>query len=113
MLNPNQNCASCAGRPAARPSAAMGVALRRRCSSPLPAARYAAVTLPRHSVGATQLKSFAVTNPKLAANAVGSRKIMPGAVGFYRVNRKRGPAARQGTCATRPGDHRVRRHRRA
>ena len=48
---------------------------------------YAAVTLPAHSVGATQLKSFAVTNPKLGVNSVGSRKIMPGAVGFYRVNR--------------------------
>ena len=39
---------------------------------------YAAVTIPAHSVGATQLKSFAVTNPKLGVNSVGSRKIMPG-----------------------------------
>ena len=48
---------------------------------------YAAVALPNASVGSAQLKTFAVTNPKLGTNSVGSRKIMPGAVGFYRVNR--------------------------
>jgi hypothetical protein len=61
---------------------------------------YAAVTLPAHSVGANQLKTFSVTNPKLANNVVGSRKIMPGAVGFYRVNRNEVQLRLKTTCAT-------------
>ncbi|MDE3131952.1 MAG: hypothetical protein KGL16_12440, partial [Acidobacteriota bacterium] len=61
-------------------------------------ASYAAVTIPAHSVGATQLKSFAVTNPKLGVGSVGSRKIMPGAVGFYRVNRSEVQLRVTGAC---------------
>ena len=73
---------------------------------------YAAATLPAHSVGATQLKSFAVTNPKLGGvNSVGSRKIMPGAVGFYRVNRTEVQLRLKNACASGPGDHRRRRQR--
>jgi len=63
-------------------------------------ASYAAVALPAHSVGATQLKSFAVTNPKLGVDSVGSRKIMPGAVGFYRVNRNEVQLRVTGACTT-------------
>jgi hypothetical protein len=61
-------------------------------------ASYAAITIPAHSVGATQLRSFAVTNPKLGVNSVGSRKIMPGAVGFYRVNRNEVQLRVTGSC---------------
>ncbi|HWE60018.1 MAG TPA: hypothetical protein VG228_10020 [Solirubrobacteraceae bacterium] len=61
-------------------------------------ASYAAVTIPDHSIGANQLKTFAVTNPKLATNSVGSRKIMPGAVGFYRVNRSEVQLRVTGSC---------------
>ena len=80
-----------------RPSPAMAVALVALFLS-AGGASYAAVTLPNHSVGAKQLKTFAVTNPKLAVNAVGSRKIMPGAVGFYRVNRNEVQLRVTGSC---------------
>ena len=80
-----------------RPSPAMAVALVALFVA-LSGGAYAAVALPAHSVGATQLKTFAVTNPKLANNAVGSRKIMPGAVGFYRVNRSEVQLRVTGTC---------------
>ena len=80
-----------------RPSPAMGVALVALFVA-LSGGAYAAVALPAHSVGATQLRTFAVTNPKLANNAVGSRKIMPGAVGFYRVNRDEVQLRVTGTC---------------
>jgi hypothetical protein len=61
-------------------------------------ASYAAMRIPAHSVGAAQLRTFAVTNPKLANNVVGSRKIMPGAVGFYRVNRNEVQLRVTGSC---------------
>ncbi|MDE3132615.1 MAG: hypothetical protein KGL15_00960 [Acidobacteriota bacterium] len=61
-------------------------------------ASYAAVTIPAHSVGAKQLRSFAVTNPKLGVRSVGSNKIMPGAVGFYRVNRNEVQLRVTGSC---------------
>jgi hypothetical protein len=80
-----------------RPSPAMVVALVALFLS-AGGASYAAVTYPAHSIGATQLKTFAVTNPKLASDAVGSRKIMPGAVGFYRVNRNEVQLRVNGTC---------------
>ena len=80
-----------------RPSPAMCVALIALFLS-AGGASYAAVTIPAHSVGATQLKSFAVTNPKLGVGSVGSRKIMPGAVGFYRVNRNEVQLRVTGTC---------------
>lgn len=81
-----------------RPSPAMAVALLALFLS-AGGASYAAVALPAHSVGATQLKSFAVTNPKLGVDSVGSRKIMPGAVGFYRVNRSEVQLRVTGACA--------------
>lgn len=81
-----------------RPSAAMCVALVALFVA-LSGGAYAAVTLPAHSVGANQLKTFAVTNPKLAVDSVGSRKIMPGAVGFYRVNRNEVQLRVNGSCA--------------
>jgi hypothetical protein len=46
---------------------------------------YAAVTIPARSVGANQIKTFAVTNPKLATGAVGTRKIMNSAVTFSKI----------------------------
>ena len=73
-----------------------------RCSAG--GASYAAVTLPANSVGAAQLKTFAVTNPKLGTNAVGSRKIKPGAVGFYRVNRNEVQLRVTRHLRDRPGD---------
>ncbi len=81
-----------------RPSPAMGVALVALFLS-AGGVSYAAVTLPAHSVGAAQLKTFAVTNPKLQNNSVGSRKIMPGAVGFYRVNRREVQLRLKSGCA--------------
>ncbi len=82
-----------------RPSPAMAVALVALFVA-LSGGAYAAATLPAHSVGATQLKSFAVTNPKLGVGSVGSRKIMPGAVGFYRVNRTEVQLRLKSACAT-------------
>lgn len=82
-----------------RPSPAMAVALVALFLS-AGGVSYAAVTLPAHSVGAAQLKTFAVTNPKLHNNSVGSRKIMPGAVGFYRVNRREVQLRLKNGCAT-------------
>lgn len=82
-----------------RPSAAMTVALLALFVG-LSGGAYAAVTIPDHSVGANQLKTFAVTNPKLGTDAVGSRKIMPGAVGYYRVNRNEVQLRVTGTCTS-------------
>jgi hypothetical protein len=98
MLNPNTKLRKVArGGLRRRPSGAMMVALTALFVA-LSGSAYAAVALPARSVGATQLKTFAVTNPKLASNAVGSRKIMPGAVGFYRVNRSEVQLRVNGTC---------------
>ena len=100
MLNPNKTLRKVARVGLRRrPSAAMSVALVALFVA-LSGGAYAAVTIPDHSVGANQLKTFAVTNPKLANNAVGSRKIMPGAVGFYRVNRNEVQLRVNGTCAS-------------
>lgn len=100
MLNPNKTLRKVARVGLRRrPSAAMSVALVALFVA-LSGGAYAAVTIPNHSVGANQLKTFAVTNPKLANNVVGSRKIMPGAVGFYRVNRNEVQLRVNGTCAS-------------
>lgn len=80
-----------------RPSPAMCVSLIALFLS-AGGASYAAITVPAHSVGAAQLRTFAVTNPKLAVDSVGSRKIMPGAVGFYRVNRNQVQLRVNGSC---------------
>lgn len=82
-----------------RPSAAMTVASLALFVA-LSGGAYAAVTIPAHSVGATQLRTFAVTNPKLGTDSVGSRKIMPGAVGYYRVNRNEVQLRVTGTCTS-------------
>jgi len=47
---------------------------------------YAAVTLPRNSVGNAQLQNGSVGNWKLKSNAVGTRKIINGSVGAKQVN---------------------------
>ena len=99
MLNPISALRKVARKGARRrPSAAMVVALSALFVA-LSGGAYAAVALPKASVGAAQLKTFAVTNPKLGTNSVGSRKIMPGAVGFYRVNRSEVQLRVTGTCA--------------
>jgi hypothetical protein len=71
---------------------------------------YAAVTIPAHSVGATQLKTFAVTNPKLGTGSVGTRKIMtsavtyskiaPGSVGTVRIDKNEVQARLQSSCTS-------------
>ena len=98
MLNPNKTLRRVARVGLRRrPSAAMSVALVALFVA-LSGGAYAAVTIPDHSIGANQLKTFAVTNPKLGVNSVGSRKIMPGAVGFYRVNRNEVQLRVNGSC---------------
>ena len=96
MRRPDSAARGLAGR-LRRPSPAMCVALIALFLS-AGGASYAAMAIPAHSVGAKQLRTFAVTNPKLAVNAVGSRKIMPGAVGFYRVNRNEVQLRVTGSC---------------
>jgi hypothetical protein len=49
-------------------------------------ASYAAVTLPRNSVGSAQLQNNSVGNFKLKSNAVGPKKIINGSVGAKQVN---------------------------
>jgi hypothetical protein len=49
-------------------------------------AGYAAVSLPRNSVGNAQLQNGSVGNWKLKSNAVGARKIINGSVGAKQVN---------------------------
>jgi len=61
-------------------------------------AGYAAVALPNASVGANQLKTFAVTNPKLAVDSVGFRKIQPGAIGTVRIDKNDVQLRVTGTC---------------
>jgi hypothetical protein len=61
-------------------------------------AGYAAVTIPNASVGANQLKTFAVTNPKLAVDSVGYRKIQPGAIGTVRIDKNDVQLRVTGTC---------------
>jgi hypothetical protein len=63
-------------------------------------AGYAAVYLPANSVGAAQLRTFAVTNQKLAINSVGYRKIMPGAIGKVRIDKNDVQLRVTGTCTT-------------
>jgi hypothetical protein len=100
MLNPTNTLRKVARVGARRrPSAAMAVALVALFVA-LSGGAYAAVALPNASVGSAQLKTFAVTNPKLGTNSVGSRKIMPGAVGFYRVNRNEVQLRVAGSCSS-------------
>jgi len=92
-----------------RPSASMAVAMLALFVA-LSGGAYAAVTLPNASVGAAQLKTFAVTNPKLGTGSVGSRKIMtsavtyakiaPGSVGTVRIDKNEVQARLQSSCTT-------------
>jgi hypothetical protein len=80
-----------------RPSPSMMVASAALFLS-LGGAGYAAVAIPNASVGANQLKTFAVTNPKLAVDSVGYRKIQPGAIGTVRVDKNDVQLRVTGTC---------------
>ncbi len=80
-----------------RPSPSMMVASAALFLS-LGGAGYAAVAIPDASVGANQLKTFAVTNPKLAVNSVGYRKIQPGAIGTVRIDKNDVQLRVTGTC---------------
>lgn len=110
MLNPSSTLRRVTrGGPRRRPSAAMTVALVALFVA-LSGGAYAAVRLPAHSVGATQLRTFAVTNPKLANNAIGTRKIMnsavtfnkikPGSVGTVRIDKNDVQLRLKSTCPT-------------
>jgi hypothetical protein len=96
MRNPS-SMLSRAARRLRRPSPAMVVAVVALFLS-AGGASYAAVTLPNASVGAAQLKTFAVTNPKIANSSVGYRKIMPGAVGTVRIDKNDVQLRVNGTC---------------
>jgi hypothetical protein len=92
-----------------RPSASMTVAMLALFVA-LSGGAYAAVTIPKASVGATQLKTFAVTNTKLGTGSVGTRKIMtgavtyakiaPGSVGNVRIDKNEVQARLQSSCTT-------------
>jgi hypothetical protein len=47
---------------------------------------FAVAKLPKHSVGAKQLKTSAVTNPKIAKHAITSSKVKPNALGGTAIN---------------------------
>jgi len=68
-----------------RPSAPMVVSFIALFVS-LGGAGYAAVSLPRNSVGNAQLQNNSVGNFKLKSNAVGAKKIINGSVGASKVN---------------------------
>ncbi len=68
-----------------RPSAPMVVSFVALFVS-LGGAGYAAISLPKNSVGNAQLQNDSVGNFKLKSNAVGARKIISGSVGAKQVN---------------------------
>jgi hypothetical protein len=68
-----------------RPSAPMVVSFVALFVS-LGGASYAAISLPRNSVGNAQLQNGSVGNLKLRSNAVGPRKIINGSVGAKQVD---------------------------
>ena len=68
-----------------RPSAPMVVSFVALFVS-LGGAGYAAVSLPKNSVGNAQLQNGSVGNWKLKSNAVGAKKIINGSVGAKQVN---------------------------
>lgn len=47
---------------------------------------FAVASLPKHSVGAKQLKTSAVTNKKIAKHAITSSKVKPNALGGTAIN---------------------------
>jgi hypothetical protein len=81
-----------------RPSAAMIIALVALFAS-LGGVGYAAISLPRNSVGTDQIRNTAVHGSKINVLAVGFRKIQFGAVGIRRINTNQVQARVNGTCA--------------
>jgi len=61
---------------------------------------YAAVSLPRNSVGNAQLQNGSVGNWKLKSNAVGARKIINGSVGAKQVNSSQVQLRVSNSCST-------------
>ncbi len=61
---------------------------------------YAAVTLPRNSVGNAQLQNGSVGNWKLKSNAVGAKKIINGSVGAKQVNSAQVQLRVSSACST-------------
>ena len=61
---------------------------------------YAAVTLPRNSVGNAQLQNNSVGNFKLKSNAVGAKKIINGSVGASKVNSSQVQLRVASACST-------------
>ena len=61
---------------------------------------YAAVTLPRDSVGNAQLQNGSVGNWKLKSNAVGAKKIINGSVGAKQVNSSQVQLRVSSACST-------------
>jgi hypothetical protein len=60
---------------------------------------YAAISIPRNSVGTNQIRNNAVRGSKINVLAVGYRKIQYGAVGIRRINTSQVQARINGTCA--------------
>ncbi len=81
-----------------RPSAALIVASAALFLS-LGGVGYAAISLPRNSVGTNQIRNDAVRGSKINVLAVGYRKIQFGAVGIRRINTNQVQARVNGTCA--------------
>jgi hypothetical protein len=81
-----------------RPSAALIVASAALFLS-LGGVGYAAISLPRNSVGTNQIRNDAVHGSKINVLAVGYRKIQFGAVGIRRINANQVQARINGTCA--------------
>ena len=111
MRNPSSDLRSSRASACGRPSPAMIVALRGAVRRPLRRCVRGGHAR-QHSVGASQLKTFAVTNPKLASNVgrlpqdhARARSASTG------VNRIEVQLRLKSTCATRPGDQRRRRQR--
>ena len=61
---------------------------------------YAAVSLPRNSVGNAQLQNGSVGNWKLKSNAVGTKKIINGSVGAKQVNSSQVQLRVSNSCAS-------------
>jgi hypothetical protein len=82
-----------------RPSAPMVVSFIALFVS-LGGAGYAAVSLPRNSVGNAQLQNGSVGNWKLKSNAVGAKKIINGSVGAKQVNSSQVQLRVSSACST-------------
>jgi hypothetical protein len=84
--------------PSRRPSASLIVASLALFVS-LGGVGYAAVNLPKNSVGTNQIRNNAVRGSKIPVLAVGWRKIQLGAVGIARINTSTVQARVKPTCA--------------